>query len=475
MVKSTLPFDARVRSPSCIEPREEPPASHCGTALIEGEGPTDDRARVQPSLYSRLAITVGLPILVWAIGELPVPFGADVLGKRIEASGITVKVTNITIGLSPIVAGFLLVEVVVLLVPRWRYLRVSGPHGRDRLERWSYTVGGILAAIQVWGMLLWARSLGMFIGWEAGLVFFVGGLSWIAILVGLARLIQQWGVANGFAVLLTAELVPKLLAGNRTGSALSTRENGPYVAYLIIGVMCVGIAFLIEHRRSNPRTGSLWLQTPLSGLVPVFITIWFLNLPATLSHYGLDLHHLLDRLVLSTGGHAIAAADIIVALTVPIAFLFHMPSHVTPLLRDSSPAETQRSIWLALPWTLLFTVSVGIVPTFLAAELALPFYASGSSLAFLVVLTLDAYHECRARVRHSNLVPVWPEHRLYAVGVLMDALEEAGIAAHARATRYRALLQFFGPYVPVEILVSSDDRERACQVIEGRLLEAEEA
>jgi len=32
-------------------------------------------------------------------------------------------------------------------------------------------------------------------------------------------------------------------------------------------------------------------------------------------------------------------------------------------------------------------------------------------------------------------------------------LAEAGVAWHARARRHRALLYFFGPFIPVEILV----------------------
>jgi hypothetical protein len=66
---------------------------------------------------------------------------------------------------------------------------------------------------------------------------------------------------------------------------------------------------------------------------------------------------------------------------------------------------------------------------------------------------------------------VWPEHRLYAVGPVLAALEDAGIAVHARSVRYRALLQFLGPYVPVEILVPPNAAADARRIIEGRLLQ----
>ena len=61
---------------------------------------------------------------------------------------------------------------------------------------------------------------------------------------------------------------------------------------------------------------------------------------------------------------------------------------------------------------------------------------------------------------------------------LFDALAAEGIDAHARAERYRSLLQFFGPYVPIEILVPTAQRDDAVGVIERVLAgetDAEEA
>lgn len=444
----------------------------CGTALVEGEGPTPTRrAQVPGSLYSRVAVTLALPVLVWAIGRLPLPLGSA-FGESLPGELLLVR--DATFGLTPIVTGFILIEVLALIVPRWRSLRVSGPDGRRRLDRWSYTIGGVAALVQVWGLLTYLESMGMLYGTGEKLLFAVGSLAWTFGLVGLAHVIRRWGVANGFAVLLSAEFVPGLFATESAPMAPSGPQPTALVPYLVVAALCIGIGFLVEYRRANPRAGTLWAQTPLSGLVPVSVMSALLVLPFTLANYGWDLDALLDALTPGTTAYAATSALVVAILTVPFAFLFHAPSRVSALVSEAgSQAQTKRWLWKALPWTLLFTVSVAVVPTLVAAELSLPFYISGYSLAFLVAVSLDSYHECRARLRHPDLISVWPEPRLYAVGVLMSALEEAGVPAHARATRYRALLQFFGPYVPVEIMVSPSDAARAGEVIEDRLLAAE--
>lgn len=436
----------------------------CATTLVQGEGPAPaDALRVPASLYLRVAVTLGLPALAWAVGQIPLPFHS-VLGESLY-------IRDVTAGLVPFVTGFFVVEVIAAIVPRWRWLRVSGPHGRKTLDRWSYVVGGVVALIQIWGLLTYLASQGTLVGAREQFLFVAGSAVLSLGLVVLARVIQKWGVANGFAVLLTAELVSDLLSSTQQAPTALEHEPSPFAAYAVLAATIVATGLLLEHRRANPRKGALWLQTPLSGVIPILLASSLLLLPSTLVNLGLDLRALIDLLEPGTAVFAAADGLVIAALTVLLALLFNRPSRVSRLLGDTSVDDAKRRIWLALPWTLLFTVCIGVVPTLLVQVTHR--YVGGYLVVFLVAAVLDGYHECRARIRHPELVSVWPEHRLYAVGVLMSALDEAGIPAHARATRYRALLQFFGPHVPVEILVPRAHAARAAQVIEDRLLLAE--
>jgi hypothetical protein len=90
-------------------------------------------------------------------------------------------------------------------------------------------------------------------------------------------------------------------------------------------------------------------------------------------------------------------------------------------------------------------------------------------LAMGTALVLDAAAEWRARRALPDLVPVWPEHRPYALAVAREALAGAGIAVHARGERLRRLLQFGGPYVPIDLMVPRADAARAAAILEGLL------
>ncbi|MBI3179823.1 MAG: hypothetical protein HYZ27_09195, partial [Deltaproteobacteria bacterium] len=66
-----------------------------------------------------------------------------------------------------------------------------------------------------------------------------------------------------------------------------------------------------------------------------------------------------------------------------------------------------------------------------------------------------------------DLVPVWEIHQVYAMDPALTALAAAGIAAHARSAYHRTLLQFFGPLVPVLVLVPRAQADAAVAVLRG--------
>ena len=72
-------------------------------------------------------------------------------------------------------------------------------------------------------------------------------------------------------------------------------------------------------------------------------------------------------------------------------------------------------------------------------------------LAFIVATMLDLIEETLDRSR--ALVPVWPIHDPIFAAVARDKLREAEIPHHLQASRLRSLLWFFGPYVPIMVMV----------------------
>ena len=90
-------------------------------------------------------------------------------------------------------------------------------------------------------------------------------------------------------------------------------------------------------------------------------------------------------------------------------------------------------------------------------------------------VALDLVAEWRARQKHGRLVAIWPVHQVALVQPVIDALARADIYAFPRAAYHRALLQFFGPHIPVVMLVPEAKAPEARAMIEAILLGPPEA
>ena len=83
----------------------------------------------------------------------------------------------------------------------------------------------------------------------------------------------------------------------------------------------------------------------------------------------------------------------------------------------------------------------------------------------LAAVLLDIFHEMRARRLLNDAVVVGELHRIYALDVALALLEREGIQAAPRTVFHRTLLQFFGPYLPLQLLVPRQDAKRARKLL----------
>jgi hypothetical protein len=87
------------------------------------------------------------------------------------------------------------------------------------------------------------------------------------------------------------------------------------------------------------------------------------------------------------------------------------------------------------------------------------------TVAGLVVFA-DLADEWKARQRLGAMKAVAAVYRVTEIEPALAVLQQAGIEAHARSARFRSLLRFFGPYVPVEILVPVKQAAEAQAMLE---------
>jgi hypothetical protein len=108
--------------------------------------------------------------------------------------------------------------------------------------------------------------------------------------------------------------------------------------------------------------------------------------------------------------------------------------------------------------SLLLVLAVALVPT-AASALGSPLVPDAWTViagAVILATGLDLADEVAARLRLGPLAAAWRLHRVYLPHPVLASLEAAGIPAHARGRRFRALFHLFAPFAPVDVLVPAD-------------------
>ncbi|MEZ4325029.1 MAG: hypothetical protein R3B40_07440 [Polyangiales bacterium] len=406
----------------------------------------------EPPMLARALITLGAPLVVWLVRHAPL--------DSLEAHG-TATVGDLTVGLAPVATGFLLVEVFAALLPSARALRSSGPDGRARLTRWAMVASAGALAFQLLGVaLFWNRlgelTLGSALTLVAINVPFTLGLAW------LARVVSRQGLANGYAVLFAAHALPVELV-----------LDHPYGRLAGLGV-CVGsmavVAATLRSPKATQRRGELVLRAPLCGLLPITLTGGLLLLPYSL---GSSLEQLLpldalEHFLPGRPQHVLVLAVSVVLLSVACSWAFHRPDTVAPLFPGMDAFTVREAVREALPYTVMALSALTVGATLVERSMGAPLLGYLPGLAYLTALLLDVRDERLARERLGRLVPVWDEHRAYALGPLQKALEDAQIPVHARAAYYRPLVQLAGPLVPLTLMVPPAHATAALEVLTAR-------
>lgn len=415
--------------------------------------------------WGRLAVTIAAPVFVllgykWVLPTINRVELDNILSYN-PGGGDTASLSVFALGLTPILIGFVLVEIAALAVPGWRRHRHT-PTGRLYLAMASLGVGAVLALLQGWVISLWIESVGAGPGGFGGtpLVGIDSGFRTLTMftltggafcLVVLAWLVTRFGLGNGFSIVLFTAVV-----GEARQLVSWLREVPPApMAVLIqiaaIGAVAAGTVFVLRRRVDGKRL-------PTCGLVPIDWGATAVLIASQLAVFGYFIPF--DWMSVLAPGSA-KPLIMLVAVALPAAVLM---SFLFSRARPQSPATAVSAGFI-----------LGIVGVhYLTIRLGSPVYLSPLTVVFATAVLLDVHDEWRARARLGDLVHVCDEHRVQRIDPILTALRDAGIGAHARGVNHRALLHFFGPFIPVSIYAPRDEAGRAHKIAVEATLAADD-
>jgi preprotein translocase subunit SecY len=408
----------------------------------------------------RVVWTLVAVIAMFAAGRMTLPGINRVELAHVIAHGTQLSwgaismLSVVALGLGPLITSFVCVELVALAVPRWRRLR-HVPEGRRKLAIAVAATAILVASVQAYFIALYLEALD-----RGGAEIVAAHMRWLIavtlvggtmFLVWLVSVINRRGIGNGYAVLMVAGW---LMSPNWMGLGEHTALG---FALAALAIACVVVIVVVLTRTRVTTTGGVPIPLPSSGLVPLSDLGGIALAIKQLFALGLVLPLGLLTFIQSAESLIVVGVAILIAMTVLWSWVFTRPTlrrdlliragYVAPDLRTWIRATVLTAIGIAAIFILMFVTRRHMPELGVLGEPVV--------LAFITATLLDLIDEARDRQR-AALVAVWPLHDPMLAAVVRDNLRAADIPHHLQASRLRSLLWFFGPYVPIMVLVPEE-------------------
>jgi preprotein translocase subunit SecY len=408
-------------------------------------------------LKSRIWFTLGA-LLVYRLGTyIPIP-GIDpailnqifshnaggILGMfNMFSGGALGRMTIFALNIMPYISASIIVQLLTAVSPSLEALQKEGASGQKTINQYTRygTVG--LALVQSYGIAIGLE--GMRAGAQSAVInpgFFFILTTVVTLTCGtvflmwLGEQITARGVGNGISLIIMAGIVanlPSALASTlelgRTG-ALSTAFIGGFL--LIAIAVIVFIVFMeLAHRRipiQYPKrqvgnkmfggdTSHLPLKLNTSGVIPPIFASSLLLMPTTIANFAANGGHSTGFLALLAtylaGGSPLFLGlygGLIIFFTFFYTAIVFNPTDTADNLRKyggfipgirpgKNTADYLDYVLTRLTVVgAIYLTAVCLLPQFLIAEYAVPFYFGGTSLLIVVSVTMDTVAQIQSHL-----------------------------------------------------------------------------
>jgi len=418
-----------------------------------------------PFPWRRVAVTALAPLVLIVGANLTLPGINDVELAHVMRRDTGTTESVFALGLTPILAAFLIVELVALAIPRLRWRRHDAL-GRVRLGQAVAALAIGFALLQGYFLATYFESLSLggaeVVMSNTGLAFHLllmlslaAGTMLLAVVAGLIR---EHGLGNGYAALIASGWLLDV-TGTYTIEGFENALHYVTSGTLLGIVGAVGVALAT---RALLRWRIDGLRLPTSGITPLSESGGLFLLLVMLTSLGIG-DALYTTIVRANELRASLTFNLVVlVVSVPVwAWLFARPKLVERVAQQAGLERTTNGAWVrATGVTLLVLVAVGVAGIYasrtdqLASALLQPLSVMLATAAFL-----DIVDEARARRR--KLVPAGVVHQPQYLAALERVLADAGIPAHFHASNIRTLFAFFAPWAPIVVLVPEEFAETA--------------
>ncbi|HEX4960513.1 MAG TPA: hypothetical protein VF173_06720 [Thermoanaerobaculia bacterium] len=427
--------------------------------VAEAESRSAVRRETEFPYAGRLVLTVVLLAVYYVMHKIPLPF---VQGEIPWSSAYSAQANVLALGITPLIGGFIVIELFSLMTSKGRELRAGGAAGRARLNRVALIASLVIAAFQGWGIaslleyLSYSGRMSIVDSPGPAFTFFtiLTLTAATAMTFGFGQLLSAYGIGNGFALITLLNIGS--VAVSLVGGDLRVLGTWLPDAAIVLGLAVLAYLFI--------RSGE-------NKLIPAFPQgVLAVQWSSRIVFYALRIGVLGELFLRGSPVWRIGAELIVIAL---LSWLTYHWFSSRPRLEAnlSEPAEDLDDLAAVLKRRAF--VATGVLLAGAAAGLV--WGASGASpvtdifgfsaVVSAVAIGLDLYDQLRFHRRHGQGALLTQLDNVYFSYFLEQRLQEAEIPALARGHHFRSLLFFFGALYKIDVFVPTDQLDRARGVL----------
>lgn len=214
-----------------------------------------------------------------------------------------------TLSITPYITSSIIVQLLTIAVPKLEEISKDGPTGKEKIEKITYIVGGVLGFIQAAGMAIGFGKSGLlqsYTWYNCLIVTLIWGLGAVAVLF-FAKLIDKKGIGSGVSLILLTNILSSL--PNDVMSIASIISANETIAMKIIGTIIAIVitiaVFLFAlvlndsekkihvhysgkvsgNHMSRANESTMPIKVCIAGVMPVIFASSIMSVPVLISSF----------------------------------------------------------------------------------------------------------------------------------------------------------------------------------------------
>ena len=402
-------------------------------------------------LKKRIWFTLGA-LLVYRLGTyIPIPginlaALADVFNQsrgggmlaffNTFAGGAVGRMAIFALNIMPYISASIIIQLLTTVSPHLEQLKKEGEQGRKQINQYTRYGTVLLAALQGYGIAAGLESAGTIVN-DPGLFFrlttvitLVGGT---VFLMWLGEQITARGIGNGISLIIFSGIVaalPSAVIGTLELGRQGALSTVLILAILVMSIVVVGVIVFMERAQRRlivqyPKrqmgnkvyqgdSSHLPLKLNTAGVIPPIFASSLLLMPTTVATLSPNMPDWAVAITAQLGRGQPLFMVLYLGLIMFFAFFYTAivfnPKDTADNLKKYGGfipgirpgARTAEYIDYVLTRITvigaLYLAAICLLPEFLIAKLALPFYLGGTSLLIVVSVTMDTVSQIQSHL-----------------------------------------------------------------------------